>query len=1765
MAAVFYFCALQHHQTRITGKSGKRLRCEFPSRPWFVSLVAKHSLQEWLRKGRDSRHVTPKFMLMGLMKCAAGVAADDFMSPYAARDELDMWRHFWAGMGNLFTVLVEECFMFTSPQAVHTYLEPRGPAVNQSRPLVGKPYPLSPFMMQASQAEQVLTLQGDLWQFGRGHLLTCTAAEACRRWGLDLTAATLAVPVVEPISSLIAQGAWQSIGLLGHWALSHELFEDDSFPPDTLKELRFQEEDVHWSAALSPSKLSSLGDRVRSWAPLVLQGIQDEDERATARLELADTLHWVESLQASLQSQARPHEYPSNILIASVFLTFLLGSRKHVAEAVPLALRVALPGLDLEELARHLQIPRTTTVARAATYLDLAFVLYMRDKMKQCPPVLYAWADSSPQSGREWFMSMRAECARDSLLETYHAVNTLIKGRSDLQDHAEAEEVDLDELVRCNELLQRSLAHHKQLPVAMGSGRTKLEDKTSCLLHTLGLESESRPALFNHLQNVVSWTSDMGTEVQLPQFQALDVQTLLPGWLHGEVLASSDVEQFGSDTEGPDRPDAPAAAPAEPEQLQSLMPNCLIIPGCLHIFHNLSADVHHKMEWWNPFWEQLKDVACLLAERHLRERFINFCLRGTASAQYEPDFHATGVSKLYEKRWQNVITCLDNLLPLFEPLRQAWDLQSFMANSGIESKVPEGVEKALTSPLFCRYVYMVYGVHKVMSNFEFWLESCPCHERLREGEEPSKKRSTRKRKVFATTSVKTCVMKGKRSCEMAAGAADSTIQALNQLAFRTYVEGDDDSLPQEHLTIIMRDFEFAKTYLEFGIKTKLSFWQTLPWRLCGLGHHWSSVARHSAKQCLQEYDSSLADAVLPEHHHPVTRKFLLSDGPLRPLVEAFADGAPMSDELARAVAELKFIPCVERVVEGLHRDIKIASKHVQLGPTKVSLTLRLPEIKARLSESPEFLPRITELFDQVRNLKRAAASLGVHQHPDILQLILNGNVETTSWWTTLQQVVHRCALGEQFADFQEARKHHDEQQKLHKALVDRVHDRHALPTPRTYDSIVTRCICDHFKRLADSSSFFSLPATEQVPGDSYQLVPLQPGAAAEQLNTDMGLGADVEEVVAEDPLPRQDMVVFRILYGSPERLKLAPGPVAMKQLFAKGDTVVTVHKVVHDSDEGPIIDVSATAAPQLLRKLEECPLPTLRNDLQVWKLSPNVSYTLPCIGFPSSDVCQLVTALLDAKGIPDEPYVLALPGTDSLCQQLERQEYLQLAPPRPDSSSLLVRLTPQGMATLRIVSALTDPRPVCSQSTKALGDCDTLELLLALEGEGWTWEAMPSSKRAKQALSYSPGGPKVWYSLSHFISKSYLRCLLEADAICNAGVIDAIPHWVSQPDKVYPAILRGEGYVPAREPLPALEQGDVDEGGALADASADAGQRKQQQVHDAVQDMDVDAVELDDDELNRELARLFEEQADDDDEDEAEDDDAVHDAGLPPDAHDEPPPPAAPAAAVPVPPVPSAHRRRRQSQDALDDDWSGDPALDKPSPWGCFRITPKQPGPTRLHGGFEARCPFHRKNDKTECKRFLSLRDSSIEEREKTLRALRAWCNAAPLYDRQRGHLHHFVSADTAPADEVLVAGRIADPPAAKPATDVELDAIAAAAADAARAGAGAGAADADDASHAHDAAHLPRARGTPFRLKLIVFKLFIQQQQRLEKAGGQADDSFDVELQCRCRTGVLLASSSSDILRYSVTVTMSGSGLDAELLCGALPDSGCHIRQPAV
>ncbi len=122
--------------------------------------------------------------------------------------------------------------------------------------------------------------------------------------------------------------------------------------------------------------------------------------------------------------------------------------------------------------------------------------------------------------------------------------------------------------------------------------------------------------------------------------------------------------------------------------------------------------------------------------------------------------------------------------------------------------------------------------------------------------------------------------------------------------------------------------------------------------------------------------------------------------------------------------------------------------------------------------------------------------------------------------------------------------------------------------------------------------------------------------------------------------------------------------------------------------------------------------------------------------------------------------------------------------------------------------------------------------------------------------------------------------------------------------------------------------------------------------------------------------------------------------------------------------------------------------------WGPFVITPKQPSKGHKYGGWQARCPFHKKSSVTGCKKFASIWGPTPEDREQAMCTIKAWCVAAPMFDRQWQHLRY-----KPPAVEAGPAARAAsllldsglgprmEPPTRVVLTDSELDARALAAA----------------------------------------------------------------------------------------------------------------------
>ena len=95
------------------------------------------------------------------------------------------------------------------------------------------------------------------------------------------------------------------------------------------------------------------------------------------------------------------------------------------------------------------------------------------------------------------------------------------------------------------------------------------------------------------------------------------------------------------------------------------------------------------------------------------------------------------------------------------------------------------------------------------------------------------------------------------------------------------------------------------------------------------------------------------------------------------------------------------------------------------------------------------------------------------------------------------------------------------------------------------------------------------------------------------------------------------------------------------------------------------------------------------------------------------------------------------------------------------------------------------------------------------------------------------------------------------------------------------------------------------------------------------------------------------------------------------------------------------------------------------SRFGCFAITPKQPGSKGggMCGGFEGSCKHHKKNDRTGCKKYISIKGPTQADRDAAFDQILFWCTLAPEHNRQRWHLR--AELEPAPARAVLLAKRI--------------------------------------------------------------------------------------------------------------------------------------------
>ena len=266
-----------------------------------------------------------------------------------------------------------------------------------------------------------------------------------------------------------------------------------------------------------------------------------------------------------------------------------------------------------------------------------------------------------------------------------------------------------------------------------------------------------------------------------------------------------------------------------------------------------------------------------------------------------------------------------------------------------------------------------------------------------------------------------------------------------------------------------------------------------------------------------------------------------------------------------------------------------------------------------------------------------------------------------------------------------------------------------------------------------------------------------------------------------------------------------------------------------------------------------------------------------------------------------------------------------------------------------------------------------------------------------------------------------------------------IPHYAAEPDKVWGELLRGK--LP-RVRHRALLDIDGDGGGhpaaiAIEDGEGDAGMECA--MEGGSDDADSAASEFD---FDAALEALIEEP----------------DADLDPEATPVPDSPAAVDEPPPLPPPLSPLRGGGEDLPLPLPLPAAEPPEVAPRPpivlvagvrerWGAFRLSHLRMIPeSRPFGSFEASCPFHRKNDKTGCKRMFRIWGDRPEDVDRAHMAARWWCARAKDHDRQWYHMRAPIDYDILPVREMIDAAIIVEGPDDVVETDEVLDAMAAAA-----------------------------------------------------------------------------------------------------------------------
>eukprot|EP00971_Amphidinium_carterae_P105767 2094598-Amphidinium_carterae.1 len=460
-----------------------------------------------------------------------------------------------------------------------------------------------------------------------------------------------------PMASLVLSKQASELVLFGrHYNVNSKKngFDLRIFPSWPSDDWLFRRRTIHKTAfterlhqpTFDTSAHTSLVHNLRRWSSIILDAaglhrflaswkcfshvIAIGDDAETVTLEkdrLQESVRFLEVLASKAGSPEYEHSltsvrenlrYSDVEALHSVIVSRELQNRSGVHRAMQRFVQLQL-GSDVKALSTR--APTGSTVRRYTFAADMALSLYRQKAAQTDCYARYGWSDSSPLLGKDWCMNIFTAIRLQAALDVWNASSLLEEAAMARQSGMEWQS---EEVQAAHKTVLKEVQTHVLLPSNVELGHADTAHKAAGFVFALALESGSRAALQRTLQTFRSFTTDMGVELKMASF-AVKLADLLPPWWCPEVVPSNAAYNIDGETCDSDMQ----------HEVHELLPNAVSVPGLLHVFHNLEADVDAALTYFPTWYPTLKLFSMLLCKPLRRRAVYNACIAGTQWASLE--------------------------------------------------------------------------------------------------------------------------------------------------------------------------------------------------------------------------------------------------------------------------------------------------------------------------------------------------------------------------------------------------------------------------------------------------------------------------------------------------------------------------------------------------------------------------------------------------------------------------------------------------------------------------------------------------------------------------------------------------------------------------------------------------------------------------------------------------------------------------------------------------------------------------------------------------------------------------------------------------------------------------------------------------------------------------------------------------------------------------------------------------------------------------